>query len=283
MPLSTWGANLSLFMVNSKSNIISGNTLIDGQTLGVRVSKGLKGLDNYSHNLSAGLDYKKLRVFTVEDKSPPEYVPLIVNYGATLLGTGRTTGFDVTLTNGLRGALTNAELNFNERGRGASANFTTLKTGLLHTETLQSWTLAAKLNAMLSSGILLSSEQMSMGGADSVRGYFEGERTGDRGYQVGLELMAPPLKLGSGMREWTMRGLGFVEGGRLFTEERPATIQYPATTAASSSRLGSVGMGLRVQAPQGFLIDADLARTFIEGDFTPSGKSRLTLRAVWSY
>jgi hemolysin activation/secretion protein len=282
MPLNTWGANLSLFMVNSKSNIISGNTFIDGKTLGLRVSRGLAGLDNYSHNLSAGLDYKKLRVFTIEDKSPPEYIPLVVNYGATLLGTGRTTGLDVTLTNGLRGTLTDAELNFNERGRGASANFTTLKTGLLHTETLKSWTLVAKLNGMLSSGILLSSEQMSMGGADTVRGYLEGERTGDRGYLAGLELQAPAVKVGSGMREWNVRGLGFVEGGWLYTLYRPATTKYGASLA-DSHRLGSVGLGLRVQAPQGFVIDADIARTLIKGDSTQSGKSRLSLRVVWSY
>jgi len=283
MPLNSWGANLSLFAVNSKSNTISGSTLTDGQTLGFRVSKGLTGLDNYSHNLSAGLDYKKLRVFVVEDKSPPEYVPLVVNYGATLLGTGRTTGFDLTLTNGLRGAITNAELNFNDRGRGASANFTTLKSGLLHTETLKSWTMVAKLNGMLTTGILLSSEQMSMGGADSVRGYFEGESAGDRGFQAGVELQAPARKLGSGLSEWNIRGLGFVEGGSLYTFSRPATTKYPTTTAASSQRLASLGLGLRVQAPKGFMVDADLARTLIEGDSTPSGKSRLTLRAVWSY
>jgi len=282
MPLNNWGANLSLFMVNSKSNIIIGNTFIDGKTLGLRVSRGLAGLDNYSHNLSAGLDYKKLRVFTIEDKSPPEYIPLVVNYGATLLGTGRTTGLDLTLTNGLRGTLTDAELNFNERGRGASANFTTLKTGLLHTETLKSWTLVAKLNGMLSSGILLSPDQMSLGGADTVRGYYEGERTGDRGYQAGVELQAPALKLGSGLREWNIRGLGFVEGGWLYTSSRPATTSSAAADAFSH-RLASVGLGLRVQAPQGFVIDADIARTLVKGDVTPSGQSRLSFRVLWSY
>jgi len=283
MPLNTWGANLSLYMVNSKSKMLAGDLLSDGQTLGLRVSKGLTGLDSYSHNLSAGLDYKNQRAFIAsKNLGPPQYVPLVVNYGATLLGTGRTTGLDLTLTNGLRGMFTNVELNFNERGRGASANFTTLKTGLLHTETLKSWTLVAKLNGMLSSGILLSPEQMSLGGADTVRGYYEGERTGDRGYQAGVELQAPSLKLGSGLREWNIRGLGFVEGGWLYTSSRPATTSSAAADAFSH-RLASVGLGLRVQAPQGFVIDADIARTLVKGDVTPSGQSSLSFRVLWSY
>lgn len=283
MPLNTWGANLSFYMVNSKSKMLSGDLLTDGQTLGLKVSRGLTGLDTYSHNMSVGLDYKSQRAFIAsKDLGPPQYVPLVINYGATLLGTGRTTGLDLTLTNGLRGMFTNAEVNFNEKGRGASANFTTLKTGLLHTETMKSWTLVAKLNGMLSSGILLSPEQMSLGGADTVRGYYEGERTGDRGYQAGLELQTPAYKWGSGLREWNIRGLGFLEGGWLYSLARPATTSS-AAAEAFSHQLGSVGGGLRVQAPQGFVIDADIARTLTQGDVTPSGDIRLSFRVFWSY
>jgi len=279
MPLDVWGASLSAFFVNSKSKSqsLSGNLVTDGKTAGIRISRGLTGTDSYSHNLSAGLDYKNQSA-TIADTNlgPPEYVPLVVNYGATLLGKGRTTGLDLTLTNGLRGLFTNKELNFNERGKGASANFTTLKFGALHTETLKSWTLVGKLNGMVSSGILLSPEQISMGGADTVRGYFEGERSGDRGLQGGLELQTPPLKWGGGLNEWALRGLAFMEGGQLSTLAR-------TSTDAASSRLGSVGLGMRVQAPRGIAIDADLAHTLIQGDATPAQFDRLTVRAVWGY
>jgi len=275
MPLNVWGASLSAFMVNSKSKQLSGDLLSDGQTMGIRISRGLTGTDSYSHNLSAGLDYKNQRATIAnQNLGPPEYVPLVVNYGATLLGKGRTTGLDLTLTNGLRGMFTNKEVNFNERGQGASANFTTLKFGALHTETLKAWTLVGKLNGMLSSGILLSPEQLSMGGADTVRGYLEGERAGDRGYHGGLELQTPALKLGAGQREWAVRGLAFVDGGRLYKLARGEN------SPAASHRLVSVGLGMRVLAPMGIAIDADLARTLTAGDATPAQSDRLTVRAV---
>ena len=279
MPLDVWGASLSGFLVNSKSKsqALSGDLVTDGKTAGIRLSRGLTGTDSYSHNLSAGLDYKNQRAFIAETNfGPPEYVPLVVNYGATLLGKGRTTGFDLTLTNGLRGIFTNKEVNFNERGQGASANFTTLKFGVLHTETLKAWTLVGKLNGMVSSGILLSPEQLSMGGVDTVRGYFEGERAGDRGFHGGLEVQTPALKRGAGQREWALRGLAFVEGGRLYTLAR-------ATSDAASHKLGSVGLGMRVLAPMGIAIDADLARTLTAGDATPAQFDRFTVRAVWGY
>ena len=277
MPLDVWGASLSGFLVNSKSKSLSGDLLTDGKTAGVRLSRGLTGTDNYSHNLSAGLDYKNQRAIIADQNlGPPEYVPLVVSYGATLLGKGRTTGLDLTLTNGLRGLFTNSELNFNERGQGASANFTTLKVGVVHTETLKAWTLLGKLNGMTSSGILLSPEQLSMGGADTVRGYLEGERAGDRGLLGGLELQTPPLKWGAGQNEWALRGLAFMEGGRLSTLAR-------TYSDATSHRLGSLGLGLRMQAPRGIAIDADLAHTLIQGDATPAQFDRLTVRAVWGY
>ena len=276
-PLNVWGASLSGFLVKSKSKQLSGDLLTDGQTVGIRISRGLTGKDSYSHNLSAGLDYKNQRATIAnQNLGPPEYVPLVVNYGATLLGKGRTTGLDLTFTNGLRGVFTNKELNFNERGQGASANFTTLKFGALHTETLSAWTLVGKLNGMLSSGILLSPEQLSMGGADTVRGYLEGERAGDRGYHGGLELQMPVLKLGAGQREWAVRGLAFVEGGRLYTLAR-------TSSDATSHHLASVGLGMRVLTPMGMAIDADLARTLTEGGATPAYYNRLTVRAVWGY
>jgi len=279
MPLDVWGASLSGFWVNSKSKSqsLSGDLVTDGKTAGIRISRGLTGTDGYSHNISAGLDYKNQRATIAnQNLGPPEYVPLVVNYGATVLGQGRTTGLDLTLTNGLRGLFTNSELNFNERGQGASANFTTLKVGVLHTETLKAWTLVGKVNGMLSSGILLSPEQISMGGADTVRGYLEGERAGDRGIHGGLELQTPPLKWGAGQNEWALRGLAFVEGGQLSTLSR-------ASSNASSHRLGSVGLGMRVQAPRGIAIDSDLGHTLIKGDATPAQFDRLTVRAVWGY
>ena len=277
MPLSSAGSSLSMYAVRSRSLALRGDLITDGDTLGFRISSPLKGSDSYSHNTSLGLDYKNQRAFiATENKGAPQYVPLVASYSGTYLGQGQTTVIDATLTNGLRGMFTNKEVNFNDRGRGASANFSTIKLGLTRTDILMKWALVSKLDIRGASGILLSPEQMTLGGADTVRGYLEGERVGDHGYRGSLEIQTPSAILGQGLSEWRLKGLGFYEVGAVFTAQR-------LTTPSSKDQLSSSGLGLRLSAARGFNVDADLAKTLKAGAVTPVGEKRYTLRAVWNF
>jgi len=277
LPLPSIGGSLSTYAVRSKSEFLSGDLITDGDTAGFRIMTGLKGTDTYSHNTSVGLDYKNQRAFIAnENKGPPQYVPLVVSYSGTFLGNRRSTGMELTLTNGLRGMFTNSEVNFNDRGRGASANFSTLKTSFLHTETLWRWTLLGKLDVRASSGILLSPEQMTLGGTESVRGYLEGERVGDHGHRYGLELQTPSATFGSGLSEWKLKGLLFYEGGAV-------NIIARGSTPASKSQLSSAGLGLRISSARGLSFDADIGHTLVAGSVTPANDNRYSLRAVWNY
>jgi len=277
MPLRSAGSSLSLYAVRSRSQFLSGDLITDGDTLGFRVGAPLRGSDSYSHNTSVGLDYKNQRAFIATlNKGAPQYVPLTATYSGTYLGNGQTTVLDATLTNGLRGMFTNSEVNFNERGRGASANFSTVKLGLTRTDILKKWALVSKFDVRGSSGILLSPEQMTLGGAETVRGYLEGERVGDHGYRASLEIQTPSVSIGQGLSEWRLKGLGFYEGGTVFTSQR-------LTTLGSKYQLSSSGLGLRLSAAKGFNLDADLARTLMAGSVTPANDKRYTVRAIWNF
>jgi hemolysin activation/secretion protein len=278
IPLQQGGRSLALYAVNSRSKILAGSTVTDGDTVGFRLSGPLKGTESYSHNTSVGLDYKNQRAFVVaanNNQGSPQYVPLVAAYNGTFLGQGQTTVFDATLTNGLRGMFTNKELNFNERGRGASANFTTLKLGVVRTDVLMKWALVSKADVRDSSGILLSPEKMTLGGADSVRGYYEAERVGERGYRGSLELFTPSATFGQGLAEWRLKGLGFFDGGAIYEKSQTAPlVKY---------QLSSSGLGLRLSGARGFNLEADVARTLKASVNTPAHETRYSVRAVWGF
>lgn len=58
------------------------------------------------------------------------------------------------------------------------------------------WILSARLNGQWASEPLISNEQFGGGGANSVRGYHEGEVFGDSGWRVSLEQQTPPHLVG---------------------------------------------------------------------------------------
>jgi hemolysin activation/secretion protein len=276
MPLNNAGRSLSMYAVRSKSLALRGDLITDGETLGFRVSSPLKGSDSYSHNTSLGLDYKNQRAFiATQNKGAPQYVPLVAAYSGTYLGQGQTTVIDASLANGLRGMFTNKELNFNERGNGASANFSVAKLGLTRTDLLMKWAVVSKLDVRASSGILLSPEKMTLGGADSVRGYYEGERVGDHGYRGSLEIQTPSASMGQGLSEWRLKGLGFFEGGAIYEKSQSAP--------DLKHQLSSNGLGLRLFAARGFNVDADAARTLKPGAVTLAHEKRYSVRAVWNF
>jgi hemolysin activation/secretion protein len=57
------------------------------------------------------------------------------------------------------------------------------------------FTLVATVSGQLASGNLLASEQFSLGGATTVRGYDESLANGDRGWLGSVELYSPPLSI----------------------------------------------------------------------------------------
>ena len=48
-----------------------------------------------------------------------------------------------------------------------------------------------RANGQMATGALISNEQFSLGGLNSVRGYFEGDVFGDAGWTTSAELRTP--------------------------------------------------------------------------------------------
>lgn len=287
LPLGQGGDVLSLYAVHSRSQFASlanapGLGLLgNSDTLGLRWTKAFGAGSDTPQSVSAGLDSKNIRqTVTVRDggssDSPIAYVPLVASYNASLIDGDRLSGIDLTLTSGIRGLLGNSDARFAAKRVGASASFLSLRAGLAHTEPLGRWAVYGKLDLQHGTGPLVPTEQMVAGGADSVRGYLEGERAGDGGLRGTLELRSPRFALGGANSEWRIGGVLFADAARLRTLQ--AVAPQPGFHA-----LRGAGVGLRLSAPAGLGLEADLARALVAGDTTRQGALRLHARAVWAY
>lgn len=287
LPVEPIGGALSIYAVHSRSKFASlanapGLGLLgNSDTAGLRLSSSFGAGTDLLQTVSVGLDYKDIQQ-TIKVRgggssdSPITYAPLVASYNGMLIKGERSSALDLTLTLGVRDMLGDSDAKFAAKRAGASANFLSLRGGLAHTEPLGRWSLYAKLDAQGSNGPLVPTEQMVAGGADSVRGYREGEVSADLGVRTTFELRTPRATLGSASSGWWLSGLAFVDLARLKTLK--AVAPQPSLTS-----LRGAGFGLRLAAPAGLSLEADLARALVAGETTRSGDLRLHARALWAY
>jgi hemolysin activation/secretion protein len=286
-PIDARGNALVLYSVFSRSKLASlsgspGLGLLGNSNIyGARYAMALPSDDSFGQALSVGFDYKDVKQSVVvagsaELPTPITYTPLVVAYNGNWMGNGRTTGLAATATYGVRGLFGNHDEEFAAKRSGASASFFTLRTSVEHTEIIQRWALSGKLELQLASGPLVSNEQFAAGGAESVRGYLEGERVGDQGLRWALELRTPKINFLKNASPIGLTGLAFFEGVKLRTLQ-------PVYPQPSTQALQSAGLGLRLTASHGLSFAFDLAYAMNDADLTRSGDTRVHSRLLLDF
>lgn len=234
------------------------NVIGPGQVVGGRAVLTLPSKGDLFQTLSLGVDYKEFKQ-TLQQlgsdafDSPVTYVPLVGTYGATWQGDGHLTQLNATITAGLRGVGSSRD-EFDAKRFDATQSFITLHADISHTQDFAGgFQLYAKLQGQVADQPLVSSEQFSLGGQDTVRGYLESEVLGDYGIAGTLELRTPnlaqymqqklPNPLGDAIKfnafdEW--RFFAFVDGGN-------ARIHEPLPDQQSHFDLASYGVGMRMK------------------------------------
>ena len=282
VPYGSGGDAASIFYVHSRSDFASlGNSpglglLGNSDILGLRNTWRLPAPSDSSQTFALGLDYRDVKQSLVvlgagSTDTPITYVPVVASYAGALFGDNRSSSLDLNATIGLRGLFGNSDEKFAAKRADASANFLALRAGLQHSETLERWTLIGKLEAQIATGPLIPNDQFTAGGADSVRGYLEGERAGDAGLRASVELRTPPWTPAGPNAAWRLTGLSFLDMARV------------NTLHTDIKSLAGIGLGLRLTAPRGLTLEADAARALIDGDTTRSGDLRMHARALWSF
>lgn len=191
---------LAFYSVWSDSNTAFGEgfqMVGSGYIFGARYVMPLAPHDLYTHNIAIGFDYKdfdEVATFFDEDlKTPITYLPLNLSYNSSLSDEGGDTRFSTAVNTAFRG-LVSDQREFEIKRYKANANYIFLTAGLEREQKLP-WAaqLFVKLDGQLADQPLISNEQYTAGGMESVRGYKESSAAGDNGVHSTVELRGPDL------------------------------------------------------------------------------------------
>jgi hemolysin activation/secretion protein len=281
----------ALYAVRSRSNVAAiGDISVigSGDILGARRIVPLPPGRQYFHSLVLGADLKdfdeSILLGADSEETPIRYIPFSLAYNATLPGESAGNQFSAALNFSLRSLsdrrvdCSGLELDqFECKRSGARSNYLYLKADYRHTRKFQngmSW--AARLSGQIADQPLISNEQFSAGGADSVRGYLESERLGDDAVQAGLEWRSLTLAGPKTPGVQELLFLVFAEGAHLRVKNQLADLP-------SRYSLASAGTGLRFTALKNLKGELDWARALRDGAVTRTGDDRLHFRLEYGF
>jgi len=251
--------NLLFYAVKSNSDVatVGGTNIVGpGEIFGSRAVMTLPGRDNFFQTLSAGVDFKHFEQTVSLSgsgfSSPVTYYPVVASYSATFQNEKFTTQLNAAVTYNLR-PLSDDSVAFDNKRFDASPSFTHLNVDVSHTQELpEGFQLYGKVQGQVADGPLVSSEQLSVGGLDTVRGYLESETLGDDGVVGNLELRSPNVGalLQKQMKDETGQGparFTVFNDWRLFafTDAGTAVVLQPLPEQQSRFDLWSYGIGAR--------------------------------------
>ena len=184
--------------LNSNSNVatVGGTDVVGkGSQVGLHALLSLPSDEDFSHSLTAALYYKHFNDLTAlggqNSETPVSFFPFNVAYAATLREDDAVTDANIGLTFafeplGSKTARFDA-LRYNARGQDFY-----VKAGLGRVQQLP-WGVEASAHAdgQIADRPLITNEEYSIGGFNSVRGYFEAEELGDDALRGVFELRSP--------------------------------------------------------------------------------------------
>ena len=141
---------------------------------------------------------------------------------------------------------------------GADNSFTKLTLEAARLQKLSDRTfVTARFAGQYSPDSLLAGEVISVGGADSVRGFYQSAHVGDSGIQVSVELRHTLLEA-ENRKAWlqNLQGVFFVDHGSVFE----------SGGAEASRHLTGTGVGVRASLAEGFSLRADVGYALSEDD-----------------
>jgi len=262
-----------------------------GTVFGLRYTQLLGRLESYEHRISFGLDYRAYKNNVTSADNPGSLVPDITVHPASLTYSGRASGagrdlsFNVSFSHNIPGGSNGDQDAFSgtvdssgnpirpaERV-GARAGYSVWRAGVAFSQVLPSdFVLRVAANAQQTHDLLIPGEQFGMGGADSVRGYYERETANDLGRRVSLEGYGPDFgpRFGS---NWRARALVFADAAR----------GHDNLPGGPANKLGSFGFGVRANQGKAFAFRLDAARVTESAGTRLKGDKRVHFAVAYSY
>ncbi len=274
MPANTSGDSLAFYAVKSDSAVSvvgATNVIGKGTIAGGRYIIALPARGNYFHTVSFGMDFKdfqeSLRVGTGTTETPISYALLSSVYRVSVAGPKRSNSGSIGLYTAPRGFFGNNEEEFARKRFGAMPNFIYLRADWQTEKALSARSaIYGRISGQLASQPLITNEQFAAGGADTVRGYLEVERLGDKGIVGSIELRR--LVPVEAFAPWgRMTAIAFFDAAHL-------RILQPLPGQQADFELYSVGAGLRVNGVSRWNADVAVALPLVNGAYTLKGDPR---------
>lgn len=134
----------------------------------------------------------------------------------------------------------------------------------------------ARLGGQVSATPLISNEQYSVGGPQSVRGYHLTQQLGDDGLNLSLELQSPQLKQDSWDTVQNLRAHVFFDYAYLW-------VQQALSGNPSFYKLAGTGAGLRMQLLKHFTGELDWAYPLIRQGSVDPGNQRIDFKLAYEF
>lgn len=216
-----------------------------GFIFGTRYVIPLQAVDTYTHSLSVGFDYKDSEdtsdTGVDTDKKSVTYLPWAFTYNGYVTADSSTTRFNLGVNLSFRDFVSEAE-EFAAKRDNARADYIYLNAGVEHERKLPWGTgLLVKLEGQLADQPLISNEQFSAGGMESVRGYFESSSSGDNAVHAVVELRGPDM----GARVPALAAMPFQAIPFVFYDIAYLSIIDPTEEENEFTNIQGTGFGLR--------------------------------------
>lgn len=251
MPTGFSDTRLAMYGIGIDSNTklgtpIGGLTVVGAGTIyGARLTKPLATRETYNHNLVLGFDYKNFdQAITVqgqdENSTPISYTAFQLSYDGNWRYNKAVTSFNAAANFAVRG-LGNETQEFEDRRFKAQANYAYLTLGVRHLQELPGdFRVAVRTRGQVTNTPLISNEQFSVGGHQSVRGYHMTQQLGDHGVNFSVELQSPMLQPTSWEIIRSFRPHIFFDYAALWIKE-------PLPRNPDFYKLAGAGAGFRMQ------------------------------------
>ena len=285
----TWSLMVNGLENSSHVAALAGTDVIgNGHTLGLKLIRQLPDATGQVFStLSFGIDYKHFLTVTTgtgdPQSTPVTYWPFSLGYSrnSSVLGAPWQTDVSLMFASAALGS-DSATVDLGRYGargdmfsmRGSSSWAITLPAG---------FEVGLRGNAQYSDRPLISSEQISIGGADTVRGYLESEGAGDYGFGTSVELRAPSIpdlftssKFASVLTEFQP----YLFGDAAWVKVHGP---FPDSSTPHGFDLSSYGAGVTMRVREYLYAGLNYARTLRKGPYTPSDNDRFLFRITASF
>jgi len=287
IPIYSWAGVVDVLAGYSSVNsgTVQGlfNVSGSGDVFGLRYTQLLGRFETYEHRASLGIDYRAYKndVVPVDGLSgsvTPDITvrPVSLAYIGRFSRVGQDLSFSVSYSRNIPGGTNGSEADFAAVGQRdeATPKYSIVRESVAFSQLLPSdFILRALANAQQTKDILVAGEQFGMGGADSVRGYYEREVANDIGWRLSLEAYGPDFGTWFG-KTWRARALVFADAARGHDNEPQ---QNP------DNKLGSFGLGVRANEGKSLAFRLDVARVTQDAGTRQSGDWRAHIAAAYSF